>query len=102
MKRTGIELIDAERQRQIYKHGFTASHHAAHPEWYENYQLQDAAATLLEHELEEVVHLTERVPDGWDKEWFFDLNRRSHKERLIIAGALIAAELDRIILLGKE
>lgn len=93
---TGVNLIAQERQKQIDKHGFTGKHHVDHPEWYDNDQLQIAATTLLMHELQEVVYVDENLPDGWDLEWFEDLNRRQHKERLIIAGALIAAELDRL------
>lgn len=94
--KTGVELIAEERQRQITKHGFTAEHHAEHDEWYEKYQLQYAATTLLMHELVDDVRAHVHLPEGWDMEWFMDLNRRSRKERLIIAGALIAAEIDRL------
>lgn len=93
---TGIELIAAERQKQIDKHGFTGYHHACHPEWYDNFQLQYAATTLLMHEFEEVVDTVDNLPDGWDQDWFDKLNAKQRKERLIIAGALIAAELDRL------
>jgi hypothetical protein len=94
--KTGIELIAEERQKQIDKHGFTGEHYANHPEWYDNQQLQYAATTLLMHEFEEVVDTKDNLPDGWDQEWFDDLNSRTRKERLIIAAALIAAELDRL------
>ena len=95
-KKTGIELIAAERQNQIDKHGFTGQHHADHPEWYDNFQLQYAATTLLMHEFEEVVDTKDHLPDGWDQDWFDKLNAKQRTERLIIAGALIAAELDRL------
>lgn len=94
--KTGIELIAAERQKQIDKHGFTGKHHLAHPQWYDNNQLQQAAVTLLMHEIDEVVDVDAVLPPGWDIEWFRDLNNRPRKVRLIIAAALIAAELDRI------
>lgn len=100
--KTGVTLISEERQKQIHKHGFTAQHHADHPEWYDNNQLQSAAATLLMHELQEGVDVPENLPAGWDLDWFEDLNRRSREERLQIAGALIAAELDRLQVLKKE
>jgi hypothetical protein len=93
--KTGIELIAQERQKQIDKHGFTGQHHADHPEWY-NYQLQHAATTLMMHEFEEVVDTVDHLTDGWDQEWFDRLNAKSRKQRLIIAGASIAAELDRL------
>jgi len=94
--KTGIEQIADERQKQIDKHGFTGKHHAEHPEWYDNYQLQFAATTLMMHEFEEQLDIDALLPDGWDKEWFADLNNRSREKRLIIAGALIAAEIDRL------
>lgn len=94
--KTGIELIAAERQKQIDKHGFTGEHHVNNPQWYDNFQLQYAATTLLMHELEEVVDTKDNLPDGWDQEWFDKLNAKERKERLIIAAALIAAELDRL------
>jgi len=94
--KTGIELIAQERQKQIDKHGFTGKHHADHPEWYEVLQLQYAATTLLMHELEEVIDVHDNLPNGWDLDWFIKLNAKDRKQRLIIAGALIAAELDRL------
>ncbi len=95
--KTGIELIAEERQKQIDKYSFTGNHHKGHPEWYDNLQLQFAATTLMMHEFEEVVDTKDCLPDGWDQEWFDKLNAKTRKERLIIAGALIAAELDRIL-----
>lgn len=76
--------------------------YADHPEWYDNFQLQYAATTLLMHEFEEVVDTQDNLPDGWDQEWFDKLNSKQRKERLIIAAALIAAELDRLELLNRE
>jgi hypothetical protein len=94
--KTGVELIAEERQKQIDKHGFTAEHHVNHDVWYENFQLQLAAVTLLMHEFEEQIEVEANLPEGWELEWFLRLNAKDRRERLIIAGALIAAELDRI------
>lgn len=94
--KTGIELIAEERQKQINKHGYTGKHHADHPEWYEQYQLQHAAHGLLADELYEQAETYDQVPHNWDEERWEDLCRRSRTERLIISGALIAAELDRL------
>ncbi|MDI9256343.1 hypothetical protein [Flavobacterium sedimenticola] len=91
MKKSGIELISDERQKQIEKHGFTGEHHANHPEWYDNRQLIQAAETLLMPEIRSCF-----IPVNWDVEWFERLCKKSYKERLIIAGALIAAEIDRL------
>ena len=37
-----------------------------------------------------------QTPNGWDQEIWEKMIRKPHQERLIIAGALIAAELDRL------
>ncbi len=42
----GVNLIGEERNKQIEKHGFTAEHHAQHPEWYDERQLLSAATML--------------------------------------------------------
>ena len=91
----GTQLIADERQKQIYKHGFTAEHHVNHPEWYENGQLQYASTALLSMDGKAESTLTE-TPLNWDSDWFNNLLERTPKERLIIAGALIVAELDRL------
>lgn len=88
--KTGVELISEERQKQIDKHGFTAEHHVNHPEWYEADQLSRAAVSIL---MPSKISL---APENWDMEWFRNLQGRERKERLVIAGALIAAELDRL------
>ncbi|MBD8081110.1 hypothetical protein [Chryseobacterium caseinilyticum] len=90
----GIQELAAERQKQIDKHGFTAEHHVNHPEWYENKQLIVAAASLLLQDLTPE-QASGDFPENWDEKWFADLLSRSEAERVIIAGALLAAELDR-------
>lgn len=95
--KTGIELIAVERQKQIDKHGFTAEHHVVNSEkWYSKDQMAKAAIFLLDPNTLSTEELQSNVPLNWDKEWFKTLNSRDSKERLIIAGALIAAELDRL------
>lgn len=93
----GTQLIADERQKQIDKHGFTAEHHVNHPEWYVNDQLKKAARSLLLHPLSIFVE----TPENWDEAWFKNLINRPEKERLVIAGALIVAELDRLSELEK-
>ncbi len=92
--KSGIELIAEERQKQIDKFGCTAEHHKEHDEYYENLQLQEAAHVLLAHDLHEVGDFD--IPAGWNEEWYQKMNWDTREERLIMAGALIAAELDRI------
>lgn len=90
--KTGIELFKDERNHQIEKYGFTGEHHANHPEWYDQGQLTEAARYLSD----KFIHTNLYFPKNWDKDWFFKLCARDYKERLIIAGALFAAEIDRI------
>lgn len=91
--KTGIELIAQERKEQIEKHGFDVVHDA---EFYQRNELVNAAIYSLTQDLV-------WYPDSW-KFWFYDKMidksiRLSEKEfwieRLKIAGALIAAEIDR-------
>ncbi|WP_315055195.1 hypothetical protein [Chryseobacterium indoltheticum] len=92
---TGVGLIASERQKQIEKYGFTGIHHVANPEGYSAGQLMKAAITLLLPHLIQNLGWT-TVPEKWDEEWFEKLIDKKPKERLVIAGALIAAELDRL------
>jgi hypothetical protein len=88
--KSGIEQIQAERQRQIDKYGFTGEHHAQHPEWYDKGQLIEAARTLTMPKI-----LSVFVPINWDTEWFERLCKKPFQERIVVAAALLASELDR-------
>ena len=88
--KTGIELIAQERQEQIEKHGFTVGLDLLHNKYN---QLSEGASRLCEpdenkHEF--------YPPHEWDEELWFKMIKKPYKERLIIAGALIAAEIDRV------
>ena len=89
--KTGIELITDERQKQINKHGKDAKHDSLHNNFR---QLNDAAIMLLDgyHSQDE----ENSEPFQWDPESWYELSTKDRKDRLIIAGALIAAEIDRI------
>lgn len=96
MKKTGIELIAAERQEQltlypcfIEKHEYGVKVDAAINRLQ---QLPDAAITLLE----EYPHELTAPPMGWNSTTWAKMISKPYKERLIIAGALIAAEIDRL------
>ncbi len=91
---TGIELIAAERERQISVEGWTSQHDDAHAEQ----ELANAAcyyadaAALIQHGFTNY----DVVPSGWqwEKSWWKpspDPIRNLEK-----AGALIAAEIDRL------
>lgn len=95
--KTGIELIAIERQEQIEKHGRTVeSDVAINP----NGELIDAATGIIEDGFEfRSVH---KRPCNWNEEIWTKMCGKSYKERLIIAGAFIAAELDRIQYYDKD
>lgn len=82
---TGIELITGERlQHKMCGRTIKYDH-----ENNADGQLAQAAAALIEGDVT-------WMPEGWDDEKCKKLIKKSYKERLAIAGALIAAELDRL------
>ena len=96
MKKTGIELIAEERQEQIEKHGYNSDHdHDEYSEINSNdfirteSLLRDAAIGCLNADRGE-------FPAFWDETRVGKICNKPYKERLIIAGALIAAEIDRL------
>jgi len=93
--KSGIELIADERQEQIRKHGRTVDMDV---ELNGNEQLSEAACILVrsDADLEGDVFRYNSPPQGWDLEVWQKMYNKPYKERLIIAGALIAAEIDRL------
>lgn len=93
---TGIELIAQERERQISKEGWTAEHDAEHAEG----ELAVAAACYAipgdDRELIDRGRLAGIVPSAWpwDSAWWKPGPTRVRE--LVKAGALIAAEIDRL------
>lgn len=87
---TGSALITAERQRQILKHSYTPIHDAQ----YTNGQLGEAAIYAINGDYE-------TYPIDWDEKYRNSIAGvgKSYIERLAVAGALIAAEIDRILLI---
>lgn len=93
--KTGIELIAEERQEQITKHGRTIKSdvRANNSE-----ELATAAHALLGiyPDAEEADRTIGEFPAGWNNAICKKMANKPYKERLIIAGALIAAEIDRL------
>lgn len=87
MKKTGIELIAQERSEQIEKHGRTIKSDVDNNS---AFQLAKGAAALLRPSIN-------AKPIGWDNKTWERMCSKPYKERMIIAGALIAAEIDRIL-----
>lgn len=88
--KTGIELIAQERQEQIEKHGRTIVSDA---EQNIDGQLLWAARNIISKDPHQYQF---NCPKGWDQNIYNKMCNKSHKDRLIIAGALIAAEIDRL------
>ena len=86
---TGVALITREREEQITKHNRTVIADVA---FNNQYQLSVAAIGLIQSPMGAV----SLPPKGWEEESWKKMQGKSYKERLIIAGALIAAEIDRV------
>lgn len=89
---TGIELITQERKEQIDKHGRSVEKDKIHNT---GYQLSKAAQTLLYPHIS-VEHQLSSCPDKWDRNIWNRMCSKPYNERIVLAGALIAAEIDRI------
>lgn len=107
--KTGIELIAEERQRQIDAEGWTPEHDAQHIVG----ELAFAACyyalpsmpyrSLCEHTGENCTTLPDDMfrATEWDWKWA-KRNKMSRLRRLQVAGALIAAEIDRVLATGEQ
>jgi hypothetical protein len=89
--KTGIELIAEERQEQIEKHGRSVFYDRSVNN---DRQLSIAAMRLIGDRKDYP------CPAGWDKELWERMLKKSNIKRHIIAGALIAAEIDRLQVIG--
>lgn len=84
--KTGIELIAEERQEQIEKHGFDVKQ----DEFYAGKELIKAALFAINPDQFE-------WPFYWSEQFRFKIiDKPNEIERLKIAGAFIAAEIDRL------
>lgn len=86
----GIDLIAAERQEQLTKH-----HRSVELDMLINKegQLISAAQELC---FQTTLDPRMSLPQGWDLQIWTKMISKPHIQRLIIAGALIAAEIDRL------
>ena len=90
--KTGIELIAEERVEQLTKHDRSIE---SDVDYNSERQLSQAAYMLLAVDYEEGID-PESYPFDWSKSGCEKMISKTYKERLIIAGALLAAELDRL------
>lgn len=88
--KSGIELIAEERKEQIEKHGRSI---AKDVELNGDGQLAFGAKILLSTSRSEQEF---SCPKGWDVEIFRKMINKNRINQLTIAGALIAAEIDRL------
>jgi hypothetical protein len=89
---TGIERIAKERKRQIEHEGWTAQHDSIHSKGEMCYAvICYTSASVMER----------RFPSNWpwEREWWKPSTRVRNLEK---AGALIAAEIDRLLRLEEE
>jgi len=92
--KSGIELIAEERKEQMEKHGRT---HVSDVRENWDAQLSTAAGMLAYQDIDEL-NGRDAPPTNWDLATWQKMWDKPYFERLKIAGALIAAELDRLIL----
>jgi hypothetical protein len=83
-KMTGVDLISKERWEHKIKHGKSVKHDF---ETYKNKELVQAALGLM-------LGNPLFMPEGWDEEQYGKMLGKPEVERLIIAGSLIAAQID--------
>ena len=86
--KTGIKLIALERKEQLTKHCRSVEYDVKSNAYQ---QLRKAAVLLISLNPQ-----SSFPPDGWDEKLWCKMCQKQYRERLIIAGALIAAEIDRL------
>lgn len=98
----GVQLIADERYEQIYKHGRSIEKDI---EINTEGQLIGAARLLMytqEFEKDTFISLAPHRLPGWDMEVFGRMMNKPYQERIVIAAALLAAEIDRLLSLGGK
>ncbi len=90
---TGIELIAQERKERIEKHGRTVEQDVRNNN---NRQLIQGATVLTRLNLNTwpLNSIKQEKPPGWNPAIWERMCKKPYLERLAIAGALVAAEID--------
>ena len=96
--KTGIELIAEERQEQITKHEWDAEHDAIHSYG----ELRKVAAVLCCVGTDATVISPDEFASGENVWGLEEKLKNNDVHRLKVAGALIAAEIDRITALNTN
>jgi len=94
-EKSGVDRIAAERTEQQEKHGFSIEFDVSINK---NEMLSMAAQGILHRG---VYNRLAACPANWNKERWNKMCYKSYEERLVLAGAWIAAELDRIHVLNQ-
>lgn len=81
----GIELITQERAEQITKHGYDSIHDES-----------NNCSELLYAAIYCITGEEGDYPLSWDERWKDKVDSKTEIDKLVVAGALIAAEIDRL------
>ena len=92
--KSGVELIAAERLRQVHEEGYSARHDDEHEN--DEQLAQAAACYALPGRLRDYDHFKGVRGWPWDKK-YWKPRADNRVAELIKAGALIAAEIDRLL-----
>lgn len=101
MKPTGIELITQERYEQIEKHGYTVQ---------EDIYRYDEEVTgkypepsdLVEAAIASIYGDKSKFPYWEESKYIDNICQKEYIARLAVAGALIAAEIDRLHAVNEQ
>jgi hypothetical protein len=90
---TGVALIAEERRRQVQDEGWSPAHDDTHDDG----ELVDAAyCVLYEHAQGPGCVDDDDEPDGWEQALALKMRHADPIRRLVVVGALVAAEIDRL------
>jgi len=89
----GVSSIREERSDQIMDQGETIKYDVDNNS---AGQLPEAASMLAFENIEDIHGIEDSAPEGWDYDQWNKMINKSYRDRLVIAGALIAAEIDRV------
>jgi hypothetical protein len=92
----GAKLICIERDRQVNEEGYTNSHDDRNS----HYELSNAAICYLNPTNSNFVD--DNWPTQWSREYFNPSPAGEHIRNFVKAGALIAAEIDRLLRKGEK
>lgn len=98
---TGAELIAAERKRQIEEEGWTIQHDV---EEHSGKQLAATASYIMFDYADPTGSCIDEDAEDWDwmQELAIKMRKRGDVGRLVVAGALVAAEIDRLLRVRKQ